>query len=112
VIPGLAVARPVLCAEVRKLRAGAPVRQICAAHPGEPFQPPAVRAMITSLETITQRLRNPADAPWLTEAGVRGRVSRFQRQPADRRMAQQDTCGMTSPAISSIWRRSSPSGQK
>ena len=30
----------------------------------------------------------------------------------DPRVTQHETCGMTSPAISSIWRRSSPTGQK
>ena len=59
VIPGLAVARPVPGVEVRRLRGGAPARRICAAHPDDSFQPPAVRTMITILETITRHLRNP-----------------------------------------------------
>ncbi len=60
VIPGLAVARASPGVEVRRLRAGAPVRRICAVHPDDSFQPPAVRTMITILETITRRLRNPS----------------------------------------------------
>jgi hypothetical protein len=32
--------------------------RICAAPPDDSFQPPAVRTMITVLETITRRLRN------------------------------------------------------
>lgn len=59
VIPGLAVARPVPGVEVRRLRTGAPARRICAVYPDDSFQPPAVRTMITILEKITQRLRNP-----------------------------------------------------
>ena len=59
VIPGLAVAWPVSGVEVRRLRAGAPARRICAAPPDDSFQPPAVRTMITVLETISRRLRNP-----------------------------------------------------
>jgi DNA-binding transcriptional LysR family regulator len=60
VIPGLAVARAAPGVEVRRLRAGAPARRICAVHPDDSFQPPAVRTMITILETTTRRLRTPA----------------------------------------------------
>jgi DNA-binding transcriptional LysR family regulator len=60
VIPGLAVARAAPGVEVRRLRAGAPTRRICAVYPDDSFQPPAVRTMITILETITRRLRTPA----------------------------------------------------
>ena len=59
VIPGLAVAQTVPGVEVRKLQTSAPTRRICAVHPDDSFQPPAVRTMITILETITRRLRNP-----------------------------------------------------
>lgn len=59
VIPGLAVARPVPGVEVRRLRTGAPAQRICAVYPDDSFRPPAVRTMITILEKITQRLRNP-----------------------------------------------------
>jgi DNA-binding transcriptional LysR family regulator len=60
VIPGLAVARAAPGVEVRRLRAGASARRICAVHPDDSFQPPAVRTMINILETTTRRLRTPA----------------------------------------------------
>ncbi len=62
VIPGLAVARAAPGVDVRPLRSGAPTRRICAVHPDDSFQPPAVRAMITILETTAQRHRHPRPA--------------------------------------------------
>lgn len=59
VIPGLAVARPPAGVEVRRIRAGAPVRQISVAFPDTAFQPPVVHDMIAILERVTQRLRKP-----------------------------------------------------
>jgi DNA-binding transcriptional LysR family regulator len=60
VLPGLAVVRPVPGVVVRQLRTGAPLRRICVVHPDDAFQPPAVRTMITILEAVTRRLRNPS----------------------------------------------------
>jgi DNA-binding transcriptional LysR family regulator len=59
VIPGLAVARPPAGVEIRRLSAGAPVRQISVAFPDTAFQPTVVHDMIAILERVTQRLRKP-----------------------------------------------------
>jgi DNA-binding transcriptional LysR family regulator len=66
VIPGLAIARAAPGVQVRRLRTGAPVRRICVVYPDDSFQPPAVRTMITILDTITRRLRSPRPLHKLT----------------------------------------------
>jgi hypothetical protein len=106
------VARPVPDVEVRPLRTGAPARRIFATHPDDSF-PANCRA---------HHDHYPGDnhPPPQESAGVvtdRG-CHPWPRYPASSddqagpRMTQRDTRGKTSPAISSIWRRSSPNGQK
>jgi DNA-binding transcriptional LysR family regulator len=62
VIPGLAVVNATPGVEVRRLRAGAPVRRISVAHAEDKFQPPAARAMTAILQDVTRRLRRGAGA--------------------------------------------------
>jgi DNA-binding transcriptional LysR family regulator len=62
VIPGLAVVSATPGVEVRKLRAGAPVRRISVAHPAEDFLPPAVRAMTAILQDATRAMTSRAGA--------------------------------------------------
>jgi hypothetical protein len=60
---GVAVtAKSMSSPDMTRLRASAPVRRSCVAHPDDPFQPPAVHNMITILEAITRRFRSPSDA--------------------------------------------------
>jgi hypothetical protein len=51
--------------------------RICAAHPDDSFQPPAVRTM-SAHHDHDPRTQEPADASGLTEADARGQVSRLQ----------------------------------
>jgi DNA-binding transcriptional LysR family regulator len=55
-IPGLAVAYPLPGVEVRKLRSGAPARQISAARPRGGYRGPAVSSMLASLRAAAEEL--------------------------------------------------------
>ena len=59
-IPGLGLVNPTAGVEVRRLRAGAPVRRISVAHLDDEVQPPGVRAMIAILVDVTGHLRRAA----------------------------------------------------
>jgi DNA-binding transcriptional LysR family regulator len=65
----------------------------------------------------TRRLRVGAPARRICAVHPDGSLPAARRTPRDHHPgdhdpAAQDTSGMTCPAISSIWRRSSPTGQK